>query len=883
MTGLMFTLIGILLISDLQVVSVEAAPLPDANFSAEMESSLLEANAGMMQSNISIGDRVWDDLDQDGKQDAGEPGLSGVTVQLWNSAKTSMLATTTTNGSGIYSFSIAPGTYRVRVVLPNINDQFSPRLAAGTTTANDSNFYPSGADFGFTPAYVFSASTTSVDAGIIKYRTPTPTRTPTPINVGNFVWDDIDHDGRQDAGEPGIAGVTVQLWNSAKTQLIDSDVTNANGIYTLVAPLPGNYRVRVILPNINDQFSPMDEAGGDDGLDSDINPSGVNFGFTDIYAFASNLISITSIDAGIIIYRTPTPTRTPTPVNIGNFVWHDLDGDGIQDAGEPGIPGVTLQVWNDILTIMYDETVSNASGNYTLQTPGPGSFRVRALLPSSASSFSPDNVGANDNIDSDINDSGTYVGYTNTIVIAANVISITSVDVGFDAYAPPSPTPTRTYTPPAPDINIISNGNFSNGLNDWAFSNTTQVVSGGAMQIAPTSPGGSFFQFVNFNSAGGIFEVNFRASNSSGTVKTLNLIVRDTDWTPQYNCVFNLAANAPYQNYRMRFDTTASFIPMVFQGVLSGDSSMGLLIDDISMVRRTGIFVPSTECIVAPPANTNLIYDGGFNQGTVNWAAFNAAMQVVNIGGDNGNIMELARWNGTPNGGFYQFNPYSAPANGVFEFTFEMGNQSNQSRVINMLVRNADWTDNHSCFITVPANTPLQDYTILLRTSVAWANIVVQGWIQVGDYTGTPPLPFRFDNLTVEYQPGSAYAGSTQCPGAPPMPQRPSLTPTVTATASFTATASETPTSTVTPTPSMTMTASLTASATSTAEPSTSEPPTLTPVATETPTDIPTDTATFTPEPITAEPPNATPEPSTATPEPPTNTSEPPPEVTQDP
>ena len=53
------------------------------------------------------------------------------------------------------------------------------------------------------------------------FRTPTPTRTPTPINVGNFVWDDLDQDGRQDAGEPGLAGIVVQLWNGTKTQIID--------------------------------------------------------------------------------------------------------------------------------------------------------------------------------------------------------------------------------------------------------------------------------------------------------------------------------------------------------------------------------------------------------------------------------------------------------------------------------------------------------------------------------------------------------------------------------------------------------------------------------------------------------------------------------------
>ena len=54
--------------------------------------------------------------------------------------------------------------------------------------------------------------------------------------------------------------------------------------------------------------------------DSDINPSGTNLGFTDIISIASNGISISSIDAGIIVFRTPTPTRTPTPINLGNFV-----------------------------------------------------------------------------------------------------------------------------------------------------------------------------------------------------------------------------------------------------------------------------------------------------------------------------------------------------------------------------------------------------------------------------------------------------------------------------------------------------------------------------------------------------------------------------------
>jgi hypothetical protein len=412
---------------------------------------------------------------------------------------------------------------------------------------------------------------------------------------------------------------------------------------------------------------------------------------------------------------------------------------------------------------------------------------------------------------------------------------------------------TPTHTPPAPDLNIISNGAFNAGLNDWAFSGTTQQISNGALQIAPITPGGSFFQFVNFNSAGGIYEVNFRAGNSSAGAKTLNLMVRSTTWSPLYNCVFGIPAYSPFQNYRMRFNTSPnSFIPMVLQGALSGDSSMGVLIDDITMVRKTGISVPSTECTVSPPPNVDLIYDGAFNQGTANWAAFNSTMQVVNIGGANGNVMEIGRNNGTPSGGFYQYNPYSAPANGVLQFNFQIGNQSNVARVINMLVRNPDWTDLHSCFITVPANTPLTSLQIKLKTgSVAWSNIVIQGWIQVGDYvSGT--LPFRFDNLSLQYLPAGS-SGTTECPAPIPMPQRPTLTPSLTATMTSSPTATGTETATVTATATLTETALPSATATAT--------------LTETPTDVPTAEP---PPTLTAEPPTLMPEPPSATPEPPT-------------
>ncbi|MBL8055311.1 MAG: hypothetical protein JNK29_01370 [Anaerolineales bacterium] len=300
------------------------------------------------------------------------------------------------------------------------------------------------------PAALLTLASASLWPAAAWAQTATPTRTPTPINVGNFVWDDLDGDGQQDAGEPGLAGVTVQIWNAAKTQLIDSAVTNASGNYTVQTPGPGDYRVRVVLPSILDQFSPKDQAGGNDLQDSDVNPSGTNLGFTDIYSFASNLISITSIDIGLIKFRTATPTRTPTPVNVGNFVWHDYDADGMQDGGEPGAVGVTVQLWNAAKTQLIDSTVTNGNGNYTLQAPGPGDYRVRVILPSAGASFSPkDQAGGNDLQDSDINTGAPDLGFTSIYSFASNLISITTIDAGLvnAPTATPTFTPTRTPTP----------------------------------------------------------------------------------------------------------------------------------------------------------------------------------------------------------------------------------------------------------------------------------------------------------------------------------------------------------------------------------------------------------------------------------------------------
>jgi hypothetical protein len=101
----------------------------------------------------AIGDFVWNDTNGDGIQQAGEPGINGVTVKLEDSTGATVLATTTTgaapagnpNANGYYQFSgLCAATYRVAIdntqaALSSLIP--SPTLQGGNT-ALDSNPNP---------------------------------------------------------------------------------------------------------------------------------------------------------------------------------------------------------------------------------------------------------------------------------------------------------------------------------------------------------------------------------------------------------------------------------------------------------------------------------------------------------------------------------------------------------------------------------------------------------------------------------------------------------------------------------------------------------------------------------------------------------------------
>ncbi len=63
--------------------------------------------------------------------------------------------------------------------------------------------------------------------------------------IGNLVWEDLDADGIQDAGEPGILGVTVTLAGNdvGGNPVSLMTTTNSTGLYLFTSLLPGTYNL----------------------------------------------------------------------------------------------------------------------------------------------------------------------------------------------------------------------------------------------------------------------------------------------------------------------------------------------------------------------------------------------------------------------------------------------------------------------------------------------------------------------------------------------------------------------------------------------------------------------------------------------------------------
>jgi hypothetical protein len=132
--------------------------------------------------------------------------------------------------------------------------------------------------------------------------------------IGDRVWLDSNQNGLQDAGEPGVPNVVIDLINM-RTGSIQSTQTDADGIYFFTLGSSDEYQIRVSPPS---GYGFTLKNVGPDNDDSDVYPSpgAQPVGYSDVFAVNVHNPPCYDKDAGLIVAEiafTPTPFYLELP------------------------------------------------------------------------------------------------------------------------------------------------------------------------------------------------------------------------------------------------------------------------------------------------------------------------------------------------------------------------------------------------------------------------------------------------------------------------------------------------------------------------------------------------------------------------------------------
>src|SRR5205085_1469737 len=109
-----------------------------------------------------------------------------------------------------------------------------------------------------------------------------------------------------------------------------------------------------------------------------------------------------------------------TPASVGNYVWFDRNGNGIFDAGETPIAGVTVTLYDDKGNVVAT-TQTDANGFYSFVNLPPGAYVIK-FTPPAGYVLTRSDQGNNATLDSDAN---PLTGRTNVITLSPGENNLT--------------------------------------------------------------------------------------------------------------------------------------------------------------------------------------------------------------------------------------------------------------------------------------------------------------------------------------------------------------------------------------------------------------------------------------------------------------------------
>ncbi len=343
----------------------------------------------------TIGDYVWHDMNGDGEISIGETGLEGIVVELYadmNGDGTYVLvATTTTDASGNYEFTGLPdGDYQVSLDLTTVPVDSGANPYQSTTASTFDVTVTNGQTDNTTLSCTDCPN--SSDFGLAPF-----------ANIGDVLFWDANNNGTQDWTEEGIADVTVFLHDCGADAICGngddgpslSTTTDANGNYLFSALEPSNYVVEVDITDLDLGGAVQTADPNSDGLTcdevSDPDPT-INLGYSLCDAQMTTYVGYGANFMGADFGFMPSGV-------MGDMVWYDVNGDGIQDPDEPGLGGIVVELQDGVCTSGLDcPTIeTDIDGNYIFTNVPDGNYTIVITDPSGTFSPSDDRDLVDDN------------------------------------------------------------------------------------------------------------------------------------------------------------------------------------------------------------------------------------------------------------------------------------------------------------------------------------------------------------------------------------------------------------------------------------------------------------------------------------------------------
>jgi len=295
--------------------------------------STTDVNFGYIADN-SLSGTVYRDDSRNGDQDGTEPGYSGVTVQLLD-ASGNVVATTTTDANGTYSFSKLPdGTYSVKVVkdgeLADTEQTEDPDAtkdnASEPVTLGEDNPTKDHIDFGYVPDY----------------------------SIHGLVYRDGDRNETHGATEKGYANQTVEL-RDKDGKVVATTTTDANGAYSFSKLPAGDYTVKVV------------KDGALTDLDQTEDPDSTKDSVSGVISLSNDHRTETDVNFGYIANN-----------SINGTIYRDSDRDGRKGDTEGRYSGVTVQLL-DASGNVVATTTTDKDGKYSFEHLPDGTYSVTVV------------------------------------------------------------------------------------------------------------------------------------------------------------------------------------------------------------------------------------------------------------------------------------------------------------------------------------------------------------------------------------------------------------------------------------------------------------------------------------------------------------------------